>query len=1013
MMVAQSGASELYLNGSLIQRIGVLSTNPDRLEAFNQNDKPLWFPATADSAQVLAVRYALQPDIIYATHFGNQNPGLRIELNTTEKGIDTFSKTIYYGDRFSYLKAGIFGILGIIFFALFLFFPNGKVNLYFSVYSFLLAITWFLFPEPRYPATITSISLELNKLLVFQAIGYLFMLTSVYHILVQKRGRFYWSLAALGLICIPCAAFIYGWGWYIFGFAFTNLINIDITRVALLASQKNKKGAWIIVFGGVIFLISWIFFCLQFTNILDIDINFFETSILSIPVAFAVFLGYDTALTSRALQQKLSEVEMLSAEKQQILATENERLEHQVNERTTELTHKNRELEVEAALEKIRSRSVTMQRSDELKEVISVMFAKLKELGVIISGSGIQLFDMQTKDSYLWIRTDMQEPGMVKLPYDEQMFREETYLKDSWQARLTGVDVINKVYSFEQKNYYFDYVFAQNDINYMTDDVRNSISQARNYIFCLIVEKNSVLLADSRTGQFYSEEQIDVLKRAANVFEQAYTRFLDLQKVEARAREAQIEAALERVRGRTISMQTSDELKYLIALISAELSKLDITLDRSYLIIVDENTLAITWWIAYPEAPLEPKGLFVQYNTYPPFLAHLKAWQERQTKWYYLLEGENKKKWDDFIFAETDYALLPEIVKENMIGYEKVYFSASFNNFGALSIATLEPLNEEQFDIVLRFSKVFDQSYTRFLDLKKKEEQAIKLAEEKQKLEITLSELRATQTQLIQKEKLASLGELTAGIAHEIQNPLNFVNNFSELSVELAKELKVERLKVKEDRDEELENELVDDLIQNQEKINLHGKRASNIVKGMLEHSRLTTGERQLTDLNQLADEYLRLSYHGLRAKNNDFESDRRMADYELITDKNLPLINVVPQEIGRVVLNLLNNAFYAVNQQSKIAGTNDGSYQPKVNISIQSVDNQAVIKIEDNGGGIPVAIRDKIFQPFFTTKPTGEGTGLGLSLAYDIVTKGHGGTLEMETKEGEGTTFIIQLPLV
>lgn len=238
---------------------------------------------------------------------------------------------------------------------------------------------------------------------------------------------------------------------------------------------------------------------------------------------------------------------------------------------------------------------------------------------------------------------------------------------------------------------------------------------------------------------------------------------------------------------------------------------------------------------------------------------------------------------------------------------------------------------------------------------------------QRDKAEKALTELKTTQAQLIQKEKLASLGELTAGIAHEIQNPLNFVNNFSELSVELAKELKGERLKGKEERDEELENELVDDLIQNQEKH--HGKRASSIVKGILEHSRTATGERQLTDINQLADEYLRLSYHGLRAKNNDFNSD-----YELITDENLPKIEVVAQEIGRVLLNLINNAFYAVNTRAKQGEPN---YQPKVTVSTKlvvpplersddSVRGLAVI-VSDNGTGIPDGIKSKIFQPFFT----------------------------------------------
>jgi len=255
---------------------------------------------------------------------------------------------------------------------------------------------------------------------------------------------------------------------------------------------------------------------------------------------------------------------------------------------------------------------------------------------------------------------------------------------------------------------------------------------------------------------------------------------------------------------------------------------------------------------------------------------------------------------------------------------------------------------------------------------------------QRDKAEKALTQLKSTQAQLIQKEKLASLGELTAGIAHEIQNPLNFVNNFSELSVELVSELLEERNKEQGERDEDLEKDLLNDLAQNQEKINLHGKRASSIVKGMLEHSRTSTGERQLTDINQLADEYLRLSYHGLRAKDNNFNSD-----YELITDEHLPKIEVVPQEIRRVLLNLINNAFYAVNQRN-LQGLQDltglSTYQPKVTISTKTADNQVEINIYDNGTGIPDNIKAKIFQPFFTTKPTSVGTGLGLFMSKDTI---------------------------
>jgi len=272
--------------------------------------------------------------------------------------------------------------------------------------------------------------------------------------------------------------------------------------------------------------------------------------------------------------------------------------------------------------------------------------------------------------------------------------------------------------------------------------------------------------------------------------------------------------------------------------------------------------------------------------------------------------------------------------------------------------------------------------------------------EQAKEIEKAYKELKATQTQLIQSEKMASLGELTAGIAHEIQNPLNFVNNFSEVSKELLDEMREEMV---QGNTEEV-TDISDNISQNLEKILHHGKRADAIVKGMLLHSRTSSDEKELTDLNAIVDEYLRLAYHGLRAKDKSFN-----ADFKTRLDKDLPMIKVIPQDIGRVLLNLFNNAFYAVSEASSNA---DESYKPLVEVSTAKLDSKIEIRVHDNGNGIPPEIIEKIFQPFFTTKPTAEGTGLGLSLSYDIVTKGHGGDLKVDTKEGAGTEFIIVLPL-
>jgi two-component system, NtrC family, sensor kinase len=260
--------------------------------------------------------------------------------------------------------------------------------------------------------------------------------------------------------------------------------------------------------------------------------------------------------------------------------------------------------------------------------------------------------------------------------------------------------------------------------------------------------------------------------------------------------------------------------------------------------------------------------------------------------------------------------------------------------------------------------------------------------------------LQSTQKQLIQSEKMASLGELTAGIAHEIQNPLNFVNNFSEVSTELVDEMNEEMAKGNLEDAKHIAN----DLRQNLEKINHHGKRAGDIVKGMLQHSRSSTSTKELTDLNKLADEYLRLAYHGLRAKDKTFN-----AILKIDFDETIGNINIIPQDIGRVILNLITNAFYAVDEKNKSGIEN---YEPTVSVNTKKLNDKVEIRVADNGNGIPPKVLDKIFQPFFTTKPTGQGTGLGLSLSYDIV-KAHGGELKVETKEGEGSEFIIQLAAV
>ena len=307
---------------------------------------------------------------------------------------------------------------------------------------------------------------------------------------------------------------------------------------------------------------------------------------------------------------------------------------------------------------------------------------------------------------------------------------------------------------------------------------------------------------------------------------------------------------------------------------------------------------------------------------------------------------------------------------------------------------------------LLTISAIWAIIHYRSLALRRKnreleEQVSLRTAELRQ----SLANLKTTQNQLIQKEKLASLGELTAGIAHEIQNPLNFVNNFAEVSVELADEL---HQSVEED-DKPLSQELANDLRQNMTQIELNGKRASNIVRAMLEHSSASSGERQPTDLNALAEEYLKLAYHGFRRSGDPGKHSDFTATLKTDFAGDLPHLEMVAGDVGRVLLNLYNNAFYAI-QQRQLQETED--YEPSIWVSTRLVEDSVELRVKDNGLGIPAPIQAKVFQPFFTTKPTGQGTGLGLSLSYDIITKGHGGEMYLESQEGQGTEFIIRLPI-
>jgi signal transduction histidine kinase len=497
-------------------------------------------------------------------------------------------------------------------------------------------------------------------------------------------------------------------------------------------------------------------------------------------------------------------------------------------------------------------------------------------------------------------------------------------------------------------------------------------------------------------------ESHDIFVRFARVFEQTYTRFLDLQRSEAQAREAQVETALEKVRSRTLAMQKSEELAETASVLFQQLILLGIEPNRLYITIIHAETDEADFWITNEDGSKLTDAYSANLGDNSTFKKMYEGWKKQLPHLVIDMQGEELQNYFHYLQAKN----VP--FKGGLEQKRRVQHLAYFSK-GFIGLASPEEQPAESVQLLERFAAVFNLTFTRFNDLQIAEAHAaqsaldlIAIKEAKQKAEEALQVLQATQKQLVQSEKMASLGELTAGIAHEIQNPLNFVNNFSEVSKELLDEMR----EAIENGDMEEAREIMHDVIRNLEKINHHGKRADGIVKGMLQHSRSNSGVKESADINALADEYLRLAYHGLRAKDKSFNA-RLKTEF----DDSIGNMNVIRQDIGRVILNLITNAFYAVDEKRK---QQKPGYEPEVIVTTRSFNSSSgnsgvLISVKDNGNGIPQNVIDKIFQPFFTTKPSGQGTGLGLSLSYDIV-KAHGGEFTVETKEGEGSEFIFQL---
>ena len=659
-----------------------------------------------------------------------------------------------------------------------------------------------------------------------------------------------------------------------------------------------------------------------------------------------------------------------------------------------------REARIEASLERVRSKAMSMQKSEDLAAAISIVFEELDKLDLGILRCGIGVLNREKRTADVWTTMIADNNTVVQVAGDESMDI-HPLLSGAFDAWLNHEDHSYTLKGEDLNNYYK----AVAKENFKLPDSQSLVSGAEGkeqYYFNAVYSSGG-LFAFRETP--FPEEAKAIMKRFADVFTLTYTRYSDLKQAEAQAKEARIEVALERVRSRTLAMQRSDELAETAVVLFQQLISLGIEPNRLYISIVKNDEGDAEFWITDEDGSKVSTAFSANLEDNPTFAKMYAGWKQQLKSLVIDMEGEELQLYFNhlssigvpFKYGPTQKRRVQDIA----------YFSKGF-----IGIASPDEQPSETLQLLERFAAVFNLTFTRFNDLKvaeahaiQAEEDLIKLQTEKKRAEDALTELRSTQAQLIQSEKMASLGELTAGIAHEIQNPLNFVNNFSEVSVELIQEMVDE---VNKGNTEEAKA-IADDLVQNLEKINHHGKRADAIVKGMLQHSRSTNATKEPTDINKLADEYLRLAYHGLRAKDKSFNATLK-TDF----DKTIGNINIIPQDIGRVILNLITNAFYVVNEKalSAVLTPIAAKYEPIVSVSTKKINNKVEIKVADNGNGIPAKVLDKIFQPFFTTKPTGQGTGLGLSLSYDIV-KAHQGELKVETKEKEGTTFIIQLPII
>ena len=627
--------------------------------------------------------------------------------------------------------------------------------------------------------------------------------------------------------------------------------------------------------------------------------------------------------------------------------------------------------QINAALERVRARALAMRRSDELGEVVAAVFDELAELGVQAHRSAVAVVDGADGSATFWSSAAGPAPATV-----------------SGRAALAGHPFYDALLAAWRRSSDLSYILEGDDLRAYHETLGRTHAalldahggRPREYVHAVPVASGVLVAFADRP---FSEDTVQVMQRLADAFELAHTRHLDLEQAEGRARAAAQTASVDRVRAEIASMRTTGDLDRVTPLIWEELTGLGVPLVRCGVLIVSEDRDAVQAFLATPTgAPVGSLALPLESH---PLLGRVVADWRRQSARSETWTPDQAAAWTQML--EAHGLGRPLDARSAPLALHFAPFAQ-----GMLYVGAPAPLSAPDAAAVQALADAFEVAYARYDDFQR-------LDARKQEVEAALAELRAAQQQLVQSEKLASLGALTAGIAHEIKNPLNFVNNFAALSRELAAELAAE---LDAGADPGVVHELLADLQSNAERIEAHGRRADSIVRGMMQHARGGKGEREPVDLNGLVEEHLTLAYHGRRAQVPDFNVALER-DYA----GDLDPVEVVPQDIGRVLINLINNAFDAVTAR---AATDGPPFAPAVRVATARVPGGVEVRVGDNGTGVPEEVSGRVFEPFFTTKPAGQGTGLGLSMSHDIVEHGHGGRLRVESP-GEGATFVVTLP--